>query len=488
MENEYFDFDYEEGRTFFQKHLELLKSSYRGTKSFWELWETDTEIRHIFLAKCANEGRFDVLFDGMKFIDMFKPIADGFSRLSFHEWLLINPKKEAFELWKALRERKEKASNKNYISGFNNSAALIIYANLPERLKHLKHSDWMGSCRAYDLYEGGFKIKIEADIPEERKARILESLFPTGKFEEQDKLKLNALDLACLHGSKNLIEESLKAEKKSSKKTLFFRVQWDKRKILNSLNYYMMLGNFMPTEPLVDVLNKTNSWSDERMRSAFTDAFKYYNLEKLKEIWSQMDEKTRSDFIQIPCGLPSAKRKCIFNEKTDLFDFVFLLEDAVSPEKDVLLDGVLLRDSKLGESISDNTFRHCIEKNKVKSVNYLLTIDSSLLEKDIDIFDELFKNDFDDPDCSHTFEGLPLKGTALMLATLLDQKDMIDLLLRKGASTKPLSELMSLKQFKKSSRYAEISPHIERSLLSGAVRGNSNAPETRKRPDITDAL
>lgn len=407
-----------------------------------------------FLIKCFNMGRFDIVLDGKEHIDMFSPVED-FNGLSLHEWLLINPQTEYFELWKNLRRVLNKARNKEYNSGFGDSAALIMYANLPERLEHLRDSDWRWGCNPHRLYKAGFEIKDDST----KKRRSLKTY--TIKF------KLNALDIACFYGSKRLIERCVLAEKNIAKGYFFLPYQWDESKILESLKCYMMFNKYLSIEPLVDILNETNLWFYKDDKSFFTMAFDYYNTDKLRELWNSMDVKAKNKFIKVPEGLYSVINKCLIKEKSDLFDFIFSLENEESLEKSNISIN----------SMIDDYFIYCVFNNKIKSVNFLLDIDASLLNRKIDFFlPNKISIRYTEGKSREEIMGDHLSiGSALTVAVIRGYEEMVDVLLEKGASTKHCEYLLNcLKQgtYKKIQNKKSV-PLLEKLLLKETVMNNT---------------
>lgn len=158
----------------------------------------------VMLKEFAKNNMLDELSACSEYIDINEYVLtlerDHFQSplygLSFHEWLLTNPDERAFEIWKKVRDRYKK--NDSYdIREWGNSAALMIYANLPERLDCLDPGEWQTVIDCSKLSKLGITFKLEGDVANPNKQRI-KNMVAEGDFV--------AVQLAALQGSLELVE------------------------------------------------------------------------------------------------------------------------------------------------------------------------------------------------------------------------------------------------------------------------------------------
>lgn len=400
--------------------------------------------------------------------------------LSFHEWLLTNKDPKAFDIWKSIR-LKEKNDGTYNINNWANSAALIIYSNLPERLDILDKEEWAGAV----FIEKLVKNKIEFQPNKKFPKSIQEKL----KFNAQSSRPyLSAIELSILSGSKSLIKRAIKIKKKLHKEK-----GSHKDKSITSLAYYLRFcslyeGSF-PIDTISKLLNNVCGYKThpKEMSLFFNDAIKKLNTNQLKIIWEEMNDNAKRCFIDsFDCVFPNIQRYLLGEERIDVikyitslvnnknqkkvclvsFDyFIYLVREGKSRSVEFLVDkspgwlyikkqyhnneGLVIKEfyhalscaierkddnmtktllSKAKKGYSFYEMWDCVDNGLYQSVDILLDKNPEWLESKYWVF----KNGMHSK-----------KSTPLSLATINSDKKMMDLLLSKGACLKPLKELLN---------------------------------------------
>lgn len=387
------------------------------------------------LGELAKRGMWNELLSVYSHIDLNLGIG-ALHGATFQEWLLTNPDERAFDIWLKIRDRDIRNGNYKY-TNYYDSAALIIYADLIKRLDYLTEKEWEGEISFKSLSNEKnihFNIqgKFQKDIEERLKNRI--------EFQYHLKMGVNAATLAALRGSVELAKRAIENDKE-----LFFE--------LDIIYDFLVHKNTLSIKPLTKLLKNMDSKSNKNpplLNSLFSEAISDgLSVEKLQEIWDEMDDKRKTLFINSRVVVSSGTfHKLFLDERLDVVSFIYSLRNENR-------DGI--------KGIYDlSTLWSCIEKNKHKSVEFILKRNPDWLESK----DWIYKRD-------------GRMGTALTFAVINSNYDMAKKLISYGASITPLIELTDYHLFQDDGeRNAGFRATLEKILLENKfnVKHKASAP------------
>lgn len=384
----------------------------------------------------ALDGKWGYLLHNMKTLYTQKSI-NSFNGSSFHEWLLTNPDKMAFEVWKQIRN-KRKIDGSYVLDDYADSAALVLYANLTERLEFLDEDEWGGCINYTTLKDKGIALKFNDSIPNEIHAHIAK------KMDED--IHISAFDLAHMSEylklpGKNSSENMVKGEK-----------EWVSR-----IGHYLMNKNRLPIDMMINVVKKRGSVAEYLLFEGVIKASD--NVQKISEVWGKLSvygiNYILGDF-KSSIGVDDSMRSKVF-QKYGLNIIKFF-------------DSVLNSNEKKPFTYSIDDLWLSVESGKLDLAKFLLDKNPYLLEKEM----TLFKNGLDD-----------YKSTVLSLAVSKSNHKMTKLLLSYGASLEPLERLL---QSEKAWEYEEkmrqtFIINAEKTILESRIQN-----KTTKSAILNDAL
>lgn len=468
------NYENEEVLTSFQ--LEILEKELKQLKKEQELCKKMLLLKE--LSEYAINGDWDILHNRHVHIDMFTR-SSSLNGATFHEWLLTNPDPKAFELWNTVYSY---LSNSHYFPfcELSNSAALVLYANLPYRFNKLLGDDklWDRGVNVKNLMECGIKFNFNTNVPEETKKNVLKKLF---NFENKEKNKrvYSCLDLACLHGYTDLMDSIVSKIESHNSATSIIN---DSKEVVNTLGYYIMNGDTLPLDPLLSMIERLGIWSctkkhnylDLSRDSLFERAVESYGVDRIKKFWEKLPQKEKTSFIEglyyinadvveKHNGGHILKKSLFYKNRFDVVDLIHDLESSY-------YSGVGKRKRMFAYDF--RFFFECIARGDEDGVDYLLKRNPEWLEKrGVLSTDKLH--------CSK-------KGSALVLAVIHGHANMAFDLIEKGASPKNLSFLIEADYFKNIENYDTFMPIAEKILLT--IKTKEKVSPNQKNLFIHEAL
>lgn len=354
-----------------------------------------TETKVDILGLVAQRGEFEVLMDGSEYIEAHYPI-DRLRGASFHEWLLTNHDDMAFEIWSTINHR-DKVANHQHQKNYANSAALALYANLPERLEGLTPEEWKGKVDVERLFRRkGIPFEFGDGFTETAKDNI--QYYIDKKYH----FSLTAAEIAALRGDIDLIK----------------RAKDNGNSIEDIYIYYIMNGGGVEIEPFIEILKE--SFEKERYNHEISQLFKsaicYLEIDQLKIVWNELSPKGRLDFFY------DLDNNSNVNSN--------VLEDALKKGRIKEVEyiyslGDTFLHTKFIKNFSSKTIWDFVEEGFLKAVDFILKKNPQLLETR-EIIREKDKK----------------MGTLLELAVIKGNKEMADMLLSHGANTGSLKEII----------------------------------------------
>lgn len=417
--------------------------------TFYSLHE---ETQNNLLAEWALRGYWSEVYAGRDYINVNnnKPIS-ALNGFRFHEWLLMNPQKEAFELFKYTKKRI--IESEEYVTYmWKNTAALALYTNLPERLDYNDKGSFGGEIDISYLERKGIYLTPSNAKIKEQQEQILK------KVKKSEK-RLSVKDLACIQGNIDIIKRVLPlTEWYSSSLTL-----QETNELLNPIKYYLMLGNHVNIKSLLGVVNKV--WSltevspkeltdkklthrDAWMVILFEESIKVLEKDQISILWINLSKESKKEFLAKVNNSQDITTYLLTNSKIDIFKFV---------------NGLNRLNNKNNKDIEINldTLLSCIKNNAIDSVEFILKKNKGLLEKPFPI----------ESDTNGREDGAIGKNTVLTFALFHKKEKMVDLILSLGASPNPLISLLSSKpHLANDEYYGKFFASAERMLLNSSVR------------------
>lgn len=435
--------------------------------------QMSADTQTMLLAEWVKAGQWERVQAGQEFIKPFMRV-DALSGNSFHEWLLTNPEERAFDLWKSIRNREQQTGTYR-AEQWGDSAALILYANFPERLSALGLKEWSKSINVVELKTRGIEFHSVAEVSDKIKSDVEDAWFKSDR-----KTEATPMDCACYHGSEVSIKASLEVFKTTVAQVHFLPTTWRKSNLFEAFKWYMRLGDEAPLSTLTDALHTTNAWSVSEDRSSYgvntegeknllKTAFLRFGLNRVQDFWKSAPDEAKDDLFSSARKWVDFKRQLLKKERLSHLNLAQTLEVAYTNKLDKTMKDV--PNFTLGD------LWESIKNGNASGAYWLLERHPEWLEEK----DWVYENRSGSSAKGRADAGSK-KGTPLVLAAVHGHQELVEGLLAKGASPAPLKDIMDYAPFKKSEHYKRFASIAERVRLrqkvtkKADIRSNDSTP------------
>lgn len=358
----------------------------------------DADIQNYLLGKMAKAEMWDELLAGSKYINLMEENR-ALDHVNFHQWLLTNPNDRAFEIWLKIRSLNKENGTYSF-HDYADSAALVLYANLPRRLSSLDKTEWEGGiANPSNLHRGKIYFAYSGVLKKQERINLEKGV--------STRIYLTPFEISLLQGNLRLAQKSLDT-------------MTDRKKInvlVNKVGYFYLLNkNNRDIDSIIEFLKNSNKEIGKyAVAMLFKDAIEILDKEELESLWGKIDGKIKDMFIQNinerPLKCKKFKEATLSKGRIDIAGYIESLEN---------------NGKKVKISYSFQDLWDYAKTGKIEVVGYLLDKHPEWLNNEALVYHDGY---------------IGKKGTILDLSVMNFNDEMIDFLLSRGASLESLKSL-----------------------------------------------